>query len=231
MGIDMELKSMDKYGHLSDREIVDRIITEPYDEQAAVYLIYSRYRPLCISICLKALGDGSRLDQLQSELFILLKGRNLDWQPMRTFQWRSTLGRWLSITAYNLALGLRKELIENNGKNISIDNGWSLEDEKPKTLEIPVDDESRRERRYRTLLLHEAICTLENPDQQFVVIKRLQGYSSKEVALMLQNYWKRNNIVRYNNRKEVVVPDGAYIDNLFKRGYDKTRKIYKLLDR
>lgn len=227
----MELSFKNRYARLSDKEIVDKIITEPYDEQAATYLIYDRYQPLCISVCQKTLGGVDRLDELQSELFMLLKGKNRDWQALRAFQWRSSLGSWLSITAYNLSLKLRRELIENNGNNTSIDNGWSADGEKTKDIDIPADEEALRERRYRLLLLHEVISMLDNPDQRFVVDRRLRGYSSKEVAVLLQDHWSKNVITRYNNKKELIVPDSGYIDNLFKRGYDKVKKIYQLLDK
>lgn len=227
----MELSFKDKYKKLSDKEIVDLIIAEPYNEEAATYLIYDRYEPLCISICLKTLDGVSRLDELQSELFMLLKGKNRDWHALRSFGWRSTLGRWLSITAYNLSLELRRQLIENDGKNTSIDNGQTDDEDKPHTIDIPVDEEKQQERRYNMIVLNEAIQMLENPDQRFVVKKRLQGYSSKEVAFMLQAHWDANDIVRYNNKKQIVKPDSGYIDNLFKRGYDKVTEIYNKLNK
>lgn len=227
----MELSFKDKYKKLSDKEIVDFIIAEPYNEEAATYLIYDRYEPLCISICLKTLDGVSRLDELQSELFMLLKGKNRDWHALRSFGWRSTLGRWLSITAYNLSLELRRQLIENDGKNTSIDNGQTDDKDKPHTIDIPVDEEKQHERRYNMIVLNEAIQMLENPDQRFVVKKRLQGYSSKEVACMLQAHWDVNDIVRYNNKKQIVKPDNGYIDNLFKRGYDKVTEIYNKLNK
>lgn len=227
----MELSFKDKYKKLSDKEIVDLIIAEPYNEEAATYLIYDRYEPLCISICLKTLGGVSRLDELQSELFMLLKGKNRDWHALRSFGWRSTLGRWLSITAYNLSLELRRQLIENDSKNTSIDNGQTDDEDKPHTIDIPVDEEKQQERRYNMIVLNEAIQMLENPDQRFVVKKRLQGYSSKEIANMLQAYWDANGIVRYNNKKQIVKPDSGYIDNLFKRGYDKVTEIYNKLNK
>lgn len=227
----MELSFKDKYKKLSDKEIVDLIIAEPYNEEAATYLIYDRYEPLCISICLKTLDGVSRLDELQSELFMLLKGKNRDWHALRSFGWRSTLGRWLSITAYNLSLELRRQLIENDGKNTSIDNGQTDDEDKPHTIDIPVDEEKQQERRYNMIVLNEAIQMLENPDQRFVVKKRLQGNRSKVVADMLQAHWDANGIVRYNNKKQIVEPDSGYIDNLFKRGYDKVTEIYNKLNK
>lgn len=228
----MELTFKHRYEGLSDKEIVTLIITEPYDDEAATYLIYDRYEPLCKAICMRALNGVHHLDALQSELFMHLKGKQYDWHVLRSFQWRSQLSTWLKITAYNLSLELRKQLIENNGSNASLDEGW--DEEAPNNhplLEIPYNEEKKIERRYNLIVLNEAIHLLDNPDQRFVLIKRLQGYSSKEVATMLQQIWAENGIVRYNSREQIVIPDSGYIDNLFKRGYDKVKAIYKSLDR
>lgn len=228
----MELKFKHRYEGLSDKEIVNLIITDPYDEEAATYLIYDRYEPLCKTICMRTLNGVLHLDALQSELFMLLKGKRYDWQVLRSFQWRSQLSTWLKITAYNLSLEIRKQLIENNGNNASLDEGWDEEAPNNHPLpEIPHNEEKKIERRYNLIVLNEAIHLLDNPDQRFVLIKRLQGYSSKEVATMLQQFWAENGIVRYNSRKQNVIPDSRYIDNLFKRGYDKVKAIYKSLDR
>lgn len=226
----MNKRLKDKYNNLSDKQIVEKIITEPYDDEAAVFLIYERYKPLCISVCTKTLGGVDELDQLQSELFMLLKGKKHDWHALRAFQWRSSLGSWLSITTYNLSLELRRQLIENGGMNTSIDKGWTDDEGENHVIEIPVDEEKQRERRRNMIILNEAIQMLENPDQRFVVTHRLKGYSSKEVAELLLAYWNKNGIVRYNSKKQIVKPDSGYIDNLFKRGYDKVTKIYNKLN-
>lgn len=226
----MKFPFCDRYVNLSDKEIVDRIIAEPNDEEAAMYLIYDRYEPLCISVCQKTLVGVCKLDELQSELFMLLKGKNLDWHALRQFQWRSSFGTWLSITAYNLSLELRNQMIENDGQNTSIDEGWDRDEESPKPIVvIPVSEESKHERKEQMQILRKVIDRLENPDHRLVVRMRLYGLSSKETAKVLQAYWDKNHIVKYNKKHELVVPDSGYIDNLFKRGYDKVKKMYNNL--
>lgn len=42
----MELTFLNNYTELNDKEIVDKIINKPYNEEAAAYLIYNRYDPL-----------------------------------------------------------------------------------------------------------------------------------------------------------------------------------------
>lgn len=227
----MDLIFKHRYENLSDKEIVNLIITEPFDEEAATYLIYNRYETLCKSICQRTLEGSSRLDELQSELFMLLKGKKQDWQVLKSFQWRSSLSTWLKITAYNLSIELRNKLIENNGANTSLDEGWNDDNNRRHSVDIPMNEEKRYERHYNMIVLNEIIHQLENPDQRFVVVKRLQGFSSKEVATMLESYWKLNDIVRYNRKNQPVIPDNGYIDNLFKRGYDRVKEIFNSLDK
>ena len=42
----MRLVFKQNYSKMDDKEIVNQIITKPYDEEAAAYLIYNRYDPL-----------------------------------------------------------------------------------------------------------------------------------------------------------------------------------------
>jgi hypothetical protein len=61
-------------------------------------------------------------------------------------------------------------------------------------------------------MLLEAIGQLKDEDQRFVILKRLQGYNSKEIAVLLQKRWKKHGIIKYNHKNELVVPDAAYVD-------------------
>ena len=71
----------------------------------------------------------------------------------------------------------------------------------------------------------EAISLLKDADQKFVMIKRLQGYNSKEIAILLQKRWAKHGIVKYNNKKQIVVPDAAYVDVRTQRAKENLLKI------
>ena len=58
----------------------------------------------------------------------------------------------------------------------------------------------------------EAIHLLKDPDQKFVIKKTLQGYNSTEIAELLTKQWKVDNIKKYNNNGELVIPSAAYVD-------------------
>lgn len=46
----MQLPFAHIYKQLSDKEIVDKVVTVPYNEEAAVYLLFDRYNPLLVKI-------------------------------------------------------------------------------------------------------------------------------------------------------------------------------------
>lgn len=46
----MELTFHNNYKEESDKEIVEKIITVPYNEEAAAYLLYNRYDPLLFKL-------------------------------------------------------------------------------------------------------------------------------------------------------------------------------------
>jgi len=81
------------------------------------------------------------------------------------------------------------------------------------------------ERRQLKVLLLEAVGQLDDPDQKFVILKRLQGYDSREIALLLQKRWEKHGIRKFNNRHEEVVPDAAYVDVRTQRAKENLRKI------
>jgi len=147
-------------------------------------------------------------DDSVDELFILLKGKDRSWHILANFGWRSTFGYWLREVAWNKFCEVLPKLIENGGKNVSIDNDNS---EKPK-VQLPDDGEENFERRQRKVMLLEAIGHLKDDDQRFAILKRLEGYKSKEIAEMLKIKWKKLGIVKYNNDNEVVIPDEGYIN-------------------
>ena len=68
------------------------------------------------------------------------------------------------------------------------------------------------ERLQRKIILMEAVNKL-NDDEKFVILKRMEGYSSKEIAELLDMKWKRYNIVKFNHDGEQVVANVAYVDS------------------
>lgn len=79
-------------------------------------------------------------------------------------------------------------------------------------MQLPDGGKETYERRMNKVMLMEAIGKLKDEDQRFAILKRLEGYKSKEIADMLKIKWQKYGIVKYNNDNEVVVPDEGYVN-------------------
>ena len=217
----MEFKCLIKYNELTDKEIVGKILAIPHNEEAAAFLLYNRYDPLLHSIYNKLTRERFWYDDCVDELFIHLKCKDGTWRTLASFEWRSTLGCWLKGVAKHKFQEVLPRLIENGGANLSLDANDD-DPEKP-SIQLPDGGEEDYERRERKVMLMEAIGQLKDDDQRFVILKRLEGYNSNEIALLLQKRWQKHDIVKYNNKGQRVVPDAAYVDVRTQRAKENLR--------
>lgn len=204
----MEFQYRYDYSKLSDKQIVGKILAEPHDEEAAAYLLHDRYAPLIHKLYRRLTTDDTWFDDCVDELFIHLRGNDSTWRILANFEWRSSFGYWLRKIVYSKFRDVLPKLIENGGRNVSIDNN----DPQQPPVQLPDGGRESFERRLRKVMLMEAIGKLKDDDQRFVMLKRLEGYKSKEIADMLQMKWQKYGIKKYNNKNELVVPDAGYVD-------------------
>lgn len=221
----MELIFKHKYIDLTDKEIVTKVITLPYNEEAATYLLYDRYSPKFRKLCRDIYNNLDWYDDCVDDLFDYLKGKELDWNKLRTFEWRCQFSTWIGTTARHRFIEIKPFLI---GK---IENPLSIDDDESENTPVQLPDGGieEYEERERKVILMEAISLLKDEDQKFVIIKRLQGYNSKEIAALLQERWAKHGIVKYNNKKQVVIPDVAYVDVRTQRAKENLKIIIKKL--
>ncbi len=205
----MEFQYKISYEDCSDKDLVEKIVKPPHNEEAAAYLLHNRYSPLLKSVYQDITKNFSWFDDCVSDLFIHLKGKEYDWHALSTFEWRSTLGCWLGGVAKNNFKVTLAKVGSKKGILVSVDE----EDRNGRTIQLPDAGEEVHERLQRKIVLMEAIGQLKNPDQKFVVLKRLQGYSSKEISDLLKKSWQKHGVKRYNNRNELVVPTPTYVDS------------------
>ena len=209
------------YTKLTDRQIVEKILAKSPNEEAAAFLLHTRYNPLLQKIYNQLTKDDSWFDDCVDELYMHIKGKDGSWQALSNFEWRSTFGCWLKRVAWKKFREVLPKLIENSGHNVPIDND---DPQKPKVW-IPVDGEKDIEHFLRKVMLMEEVNKLVDDKQRFVLQKRIEGYPSKAIAILLQMKWKKEGIVVYNNKNEIVVPDEHYVDVLMQRGKKELRKI------
>lgn len=218
----MGLVFLNNYSELNDKEIVNKIINKPYNEEAAAYLIYNRYDPLLHKLYREIYDkDPSWYEDCLGDLFGFLKGKERDWNKLRTFQWRSKFGAWLSSTARHRFIEIKPYLIGKIENPLSIDDTDG--DKAP--VQLPENGGEEYERLERKILLMEAVGMLKDPDQKFVILKRLQGYNSKEIAELMKKSWAKHGIKKYDNKGNLVVPTSGYVDVRTQRAKENLKEI------
>lgn len=188
------------YKDMADKEIVDLITAG--NEEAMLYLLYDRYENDLKFYAWRYYDTLAYLEELINYLYIQFKGKNGDWQPLKSFQWKCKFRTWFCSVASHLFLEKRGELIGLGGKDDSIVvNGGD------KPLPEPEPEPVNQ----KLVMLMEAINRLENDDYRFILIKELEGYNHKEIAEMMVAKRKKENKVTFYNGK-IVVPDAHYVD-------------------
>ena len=188
------------YGDMTDKEIVDLIIAG--NEEAMLYLLYDRYENDLKFYAWRYYDSLVYLEDLINYLYIQFKGKNGDWQPLKSFQWKCKFRTWFCSVASHLFLEKRDELIGLGGKDGSkgTDGG-----------DKPIPEPTPEPENQKLVMLMEAINRLENDDYRFILIKELEGYNHKEIAEMMVAKRKKENKVTFYKGK-IVVPDAHYVD-------------------
>ena len=185
---------------MTDKDIVDLIIAG--NEEAMLYLLYDRYENDLKFYAWRYYDSLVYLEDLINYLYIQFKGKNGDWQPLKSFQWKCKFRTWFCSVASHLFLEKRDELIGLGGKG-----GSKVTDGGDKPLPEPKPEPENP----KLVMLMEAINRLENDDYRFILIKELEGYNHKEIAeMMVAKRKKENKVTFYNGR--IVVPDAHYVD-------------------
>ena len=210
------MKVLSKYENYTDRELITLIIQEHVHE-ALIYLLYDRYYKDAKFYAFRYYRSMAYLDDLMEELTLHLMGKDGDYSTLASYQGRSSFRTWLSRVISNLFLKKMDELI-GFGKN-GVNNSDEVFNKMP---EVDAQDT-------RMILLLEAIACLKEPDYKFVLVKELEGYKPDEIARMMQMRWRQENIVKFDNKKNVVVPSAPYIYNLKSRALVEVKRIMKTL--
>lgn len=226
------------YEGYTDKELVELATQPPTgkmpNEEGVAFLLNNRYDPLLHKLYHEIYGKQHNLyGDCLNDLFIYLKSGEPVWRKLISFEWRSSFGTWLGTTARHRFVEIKPILIGKCPNTLSIDGGSanlspSGEPERG-SVQLPDNGVEEYDDKERKVILMEAISLLKDADQKFVMIKRLQGYNSKEIAILLQKRWAKHGIVKYNNKKQIVVPDAAYVDVRTQRAKENLHKIINKL--
>jgi len=156
------------YKNMTDKDIVDLIIAG--NEEAMLYLLYDRYENDLKFYAWRYYDSLAYLEDLINYLYIQFKGKNGDWQPLKSFQWKCKFRTWFCSVASHLFLEKREEMIGLGGKDGSkgTDGG-----------DKPIPEPTPEPENQKLVMLMEAINRLENDDYRFILIKELEGYNMK----------------------------------------------------
>lgn len=209
LGIAMRLMTETAYAKMTDKELVDFVLSGR--EDAMAYLLYVRYAADLRYYAMRYYNTLYYIDDLTNELFIKLKGSNCDWLPLANFQWKSSFRTWLCTVTSNFFLEKMKYLIGKDSYDPSIDK----KDDKNEAPEA--------ENQNKVMLL-EAISRLEEPDYRFILVKQLEGYKPFEIAALLERKRRAENRLPKRNGIEVI-PDAEYIHMIKGRALKKIKTI------
>ena len=219
----MNINFKKDYSKLTDREMIDLVLAG--DEDAMLYLIFVKYEPLMIRLCLRYYDDLRHLEELQVELFAHLKAN--DWRYVRNFEWRSTFGWWLGLVAGTVFLNKVPELIGISKLALSISENGSKGEV---CLPYP---EHPHENDVRMVILIEAICHLDK-DLQFVLFREFDGYKPVEIAKQLEDCRREEDRLKtkvVDGKTEEIIPTKEYIHMLKGRAKDQLKPLVKELKR
>ena len=210
------------YNSLDDQKLVELILDG--NEEALLYLIFDRYSPLLKKLCIRYYGDLYFLEQLQTELLILLKTK--DFYSLRGFGWRSSFGTWLGVVAGNLFIKKMPELIGISKFTVSIGEDGDNNEVNPSEPESPHEND------IHMVLLIEAMHLLEDKDMRYILLREFDGYKPKEIAKQLENYRRREGRLKskkVNGELINIIPTAEYVHMLKGRAKDEIRVIIKEL--
>ena len=210
---------MADYTKYTDKELVDLVIAIPHNEEAAYFIIADRYRGLIFNVYKIYFGNSPEwFDDCLDELFISLRGAKGDWMSLSKFEWRCNLRTWLIRVSKNKFLECYNRLIEKMCNDTSLFTG-EVQEKKPSSFQ---DDYDRQQ---LLIELMETIGQLKDEDQKFCILKKLQGYNSKETAILLKKKWDKNGTIIYNNKGEIVIPSEGYVNVRIQRATENLRKM------
>lgn len=221
----MDQKTKDHYIHMSDGELIARILAKPCDANAADYLILQKYNPLLRKIYLEIydLVKGDYFEDCKSELLIYLMGKDLSWSKLNGIEEPNKFCSWLTTTARRFFRSVKPKMIDISSKAISIDEENT---DKPK-IQIPVDVERLYENLESKAIVQEAMTMLKE-NELFCIWMHLKGYAHKDIAEMLRIKWEREGIVVRSSLKNggFVTPDAGYVNVCIQRAKKEIIKYY-----
>lgn len=153
----------------TDTELVRRIRK---GDHAAFRTIVERYEPQVAATAIGMLGPGPEAEDVGQNAFVRF------YQAIDRFRGEASVGTYLTRIAINLSLNALKQRKRNERRHVRTDEAENG---------LPgIDGAQGVEERERDRVVRRAIDQLPDNQRSVVVLRMLQGYSTKETAELLR---------------------------------------------
>lgn len=217
----LRMEKQNIYDTYSEQDLVRVILAG--NEEAAIYLIYKRYYKDLRWLCKDCYGSHEYIDDLCQEVYVLLKGKNADWQPLTTWTGLSSFRTWFNRVVQHMFLKKRDFLIGSRENKLYS----AKEDDVDPVEEVEANQPSQEDYMTKVLLL-ESINKLTNQDQKLVILKELQGYSHGEIATILNNVRRAENRIKLNKEGHEILADATSVDVLKQRAIAQIKLLLRV---
>lgn len=187
------------YRGMSDTQVIGEIRTGRNAGEALFYLLFGRYQEMLHSLFVQEATSAMEFSDFMLELNMRLYVQGL--VAMKKFdEKKASFKTYLSKIAHNLLYDLRKK-------------------EQPKIDCTECILESQDDDGYLMMQLIDAINSYADRDARYVLLKVIEGYKSKEIALMLTSRRQEEGTM---DKSETLKP--SYIDTIRSRALRNIRK-------
>ena len=152
-----------------DRALINQVRT---GDEAALRTLIERYEPQVAATVVGMLGSGDEADDVGQETFVRF------YQSLDKFRGDAALGTYLTRIAINLSLNALEQRKRRRWRF------WSRDDEQTPP-EPSVDGRDEQATREREQAVQAALAQLSPAFRAVVVLRMIEGYSTKETAALL----------------------------------------------
>jgi len=162
--------------NMSERESTDSALIDRAQagDEAGFRTLVERYEPQVAATVVGMLGPGEEADDVGQETFVRF------YQALGKFRGEAALGTYLTRIAMNLSLNAIKRRQRQRWRF------WSLDDEQQAPPEPSFDGRDEQAAAERGATVHAALDQLKPDFRAVVVLRMLEGYSTKETAALLE---------------------------------------------
>lgn len=153
----------------TDRALIDQVRA---GDEAALRTLIERYEPQVAATVVGMLGPGDEADDVGQETFVRF------YQSLDRFRGDAALGTYLTRIAINLSLNSLEQRKRRRWRF------WSRDDDQAPP-EPSVDGHDEQATREREQAVQAALAQLKPAFRAVVVLRMMEGYSTKEVAALL----------------------------------------------